>query len=281
MGGKMTTQIAAEIYPPGEFLREELEARDWTQGDLAEILGRPLTRINEIICGKRAITPETAKSLSEALGTSADLWLNLENAYQLSKVRKTDNVVERRSKLYAMAPIREMVKRHWIEHSDNIEVLEARICKFFKIKSIDEQPLFWKFAARTSLTGPRPTPAQLAWLFRARELARSAPINNTFSDRLFKECLISLRSVLHSPEEARKVPMILANAGIRLIILEHLPNTRIDGATFWIDDSSPVVALSVRYDRIDGFWHTLIHELFHVHERHGFDDVEPLDIDLI
>ena len=116
----MTTRIAAEIYPPGEFLREELQARNWTQGDLAEILGRPLARINEIICGKRAITPETAKGLSEALGTSADLWLNLENAYQLSKVRKTDKAVERRAKLYAMVPIREMVKRHWIEPSDNI-----------------------------------------------------------------------------------------------------------------------------------------------------------------
>jgi len=128
MEDKMTTRTVAEVFPPGEFLREELEARGWTQGDLAEILGRPLARINEIICGKRAITPETAKGLSEALGTSADLWLNLENVYQLSKVRKADNTVERRAKLYALAPVREMVKRHWIEHSDNIDVLEARIC---------------------------------------------------------------------------------------------------------------------------------------------------------
>jgi HTH-type transcriptional regulator / antitoxin HigA len=281
VGGKMTPQSAAEIYPPGEFLREELEARNWTQGDLAEILGRPLARINEIICGKRAITPETAKGLSEALGTSADLWLNLENAYQLSKVKKTDNAVERRSKLYAMAPVREMVKRNWIEHSDNIEVLEARICEFFKIKSVTEEPSFWNFAARTSLVGPKPTPAQMAWLFRAKQLARSAPVRNKFSEQRLEESLISLRSILHSPEEVRKVPVILSDAGIRLIILEPLPNTRIDGATFWINNVSPVIALSVRFDRIDWFWHTLIHEIFHVKEKHGLNDVEPLDIDLV
>ena len=50
----------AEIFPPGEFLREELEARNWSQTELAEIMGRPVRLINEIIAGKKAITPETA-----------------------------------------------------------------------------------------------------------------------------------------------------------------------------------------------------------------------------
>jgi len=92
---------------------------------------------------------------------------------------------------------------------------------------------------------------------------------------------MSLRSILHSPEETRKVPVILANAGIRLVIMEPLSHTRIDGATCWIDSSSPVVVLSIRYDRIDGFWHTLMHELFHVKARHGLVNFGPIDIDLI
>ena len=46
----------AEIFPPGEFLREELEARNWSQTELAEIMGRPVRLINEIIAGKKAIT---------------------------------------------------------------------------------------------------------------------------------------------------------------------------------------------------------------------------------
>ena len=54
-------RIPAEIFPPGEFIREELEARNWTQGDLAEILDRPLQLVNEIVLGKRSITPETAQ----------------------------------------------------------------------------------------------------------------------------------------------------------------------------------------------------------------------------
>ena len=73
----------AEVFPPGELLAEELEARGWTQTDLADILGRPHRLVNEIIAGKRRITPETAMGLAAALGTTAALWLNLESAYQL------------------------------------------------------------------------------------------------------------------------------------------------------------------------------------------------------
>ena len=57
----MTTQRPAEVFPPGEFLRDELEERGWSQSDLAEIIGRSTSVVNGIILGKRAITPETAK----------------------------------------------------------------------------------------------------------------------------------------------------------------------------------------------------------------------------
>jgi len=74
----MTGRIPAEVFPPGDFIREELEAREWTQGDLAEILGRPLQAVNEIVAGKKAITPETAQGLGDAFGTGPELWMNLE-----------------------------------------------------------------------------------------------------------------------------------------------------------------------------------------------------------
>src|SRR5262245_28749675 len=76
----MSERIPAEVFPPGEFIKEELEAREWTQADLAEILGRPPRLVSEIINGKRAISPETAKGLGEAFGTGAQFWMNLEGA---------------------------------------------------------------------------------------------------------------------------------------------------------------------------------------------------------
>jgi HTH-type transcriptional regulator / antitoxin HigA len=72
----MAGRVAAEVFPPGEFIREDLEARSWTQADLAEILGRDLRLVNQLVGGKRAITPETAKGLAQAFGTGPEFWMN-------------------------------------------------------------------------------------------------------------------------------------------------------------------------------------------------------------
>src|SRR3546814_6944312 len=106
---------AAEIFPPREFRNGEYEPRAWSQTELAEIIGRPTRLINEIIAGKRTITPETAIQLGDSQGTGPELWMNLESQYQLSQVRPNDGLVARRARLYERFPVREMIKRGWIE----------------------------------------------------------------------------------------------------------------------------------------------------------------------
>jgi addiction module HigA family antidote len=71
---------------PGHFIREELQARKWSQETLAAKMGRPYQTVNGIINGHKRVTAETAIELGEAFGTSAMLWLNLESACQLYKV---------------------------------------------------------------------------------------------------------------------------------------------------------------------------------------------------
>lgn len=92
----MKDRIPAEVFPPGQFLREELETRGWTQADLAEFMGRPLRSINEIINGKKGITAETAIGLGTVFGTSAEYWINLESAYRLHIARGRRKEVLRR-----------------------------------------------------------------------------------------------------------------------------------------------------------------------------------------
>jgi len=70
---EITDHNPAEVFPPGEFIRDELEERGWIQADLAKIMGRPLPAVNEIILGKRSITPETAVALGSAFDTNAEL----------------------------------------------------------------------------------------------------------------------------------------------------------------------------------------------------------------
>ncbi|WP_286810066.1 MULTISPECIES: HigA family addiction module antitoxin [unclassified Marinobacter] len=78
---------------PGVILvKEFLEPLGLTQKALADHLGVPVQRINEIARGKRGITPDTAWLLAEAFNTSPEFWLNLQSTYDLSSSRPTTHV---------------------------------------------------------------------------------------------------------------------------------------------------------------------------------------------
>lgn len=272
----MKERIPAEGFLPGDLIKEELEERGWTQEDLAEILGRTTAAVNEIITGKRGLTVETAKGLGEAFGTGAQFWLNMESAYRLSLERTRPESVSRKAFLYGIAPIRAMLKRNWIESSTNIEVLEQRLREFFSTSDLCKIP---ELNCMTRKSTEELTSAQKVWLFRARNLAMAVHAEPYSKSRL-NTVLKRLKDIRTNAEDIRLIPKVLADAGIRLLIIEPLPQSKIDGVSFWIN-GSPVIALSLRYDRIDSFWHTFMHEMGHIKNGDGLkDNCIILDIDL-
>lgn len=73
---------------PGEILLEEfLKPMQMTQVDFAQHIGVPTQRVNEIVNGKRGITPETAWLFSQAFGTTPEFWMNLQANHDLAKKR--------------------------------------------------------------------------------------------------------------------------------------------------------------------------------------------------
>lgn len=262
----MPVRKPAEVFPPGDYIRDELEARGWTQGDLAQIMGRPLQLVNELVSGKKQITPETAMGLAKAFGDDDALyWMNLDNMYRLSQVKPADDLVSRRATMYSKFPIRELMKRRWIEPSENLDVVEHRVCRFYSIKNINDEPKI-AHAAKAEQYDER-KPLQWAWLFRAYQLAQAVNVGE-YTQKKLRAAVIKLRQLLVAPEEIRQIPQILAAAGVRLVIVEFLPGAKIDGAAFWINNS-PVIALSMRFDRVNNFWFVLRHELEHILNEDG------------
>jgi len=267
--------INTTVILPGEYIRDEIEARGWTQVDLADVMGRPVTTVNQIINGKREITIQTAQELAAAFGTSAELWANLESQYRLDLSRTDNSKVEKRAKLYDILPVSELVKRGWLEKHSDIAETEKEILAFLGRKSFDVVPEF-ACAARKGTSYGEMTWAQAAWLCRLTEIAKTVPASTFSVDKLDKH-LDELHSLTVSDQETRKVPAVLAKMGIRFVVIEHLPKTKIDGFALWLSKSKPVVAMSMRYDRIDGFWHTLAHELSHIRHR----DNAPIDDNIV
>jgi HTH-type transcriptional regulator/antitoxin HigA len=268
---------ASDFETPGDALRFLLEERGWTQEEFGFIAGVSRQTIAQIIANKSGITPEMAISFGAAFGFPAAQWLSLDARYRLGQVRSDAGEVGHRAKVYSVAPVREMQKRGWIKDTRDIASIESDLKRFFGVDDLDAIPPISVATRRSTAHDTRLTPVQRAWCFRARELASALQVPAFKGDDAETRTLwMKLRELAAYTKEARHVPRLLQEHGIRFVVVEPLPGAKIDGATFWLGPTQPVVAISVRFDRIDNFWFTVMHECSHV--LHG--DTFSLDVDI-
>jgi len=269
---------------PGQLIEELLSQRGWTKRVLSVVLEIDETTINKIIAGKRAVDAQMAIALAEVFdGTKAETFLDLQKRYDLAHARylsRPDPARATRAQLFGKLPVSEMIKRGWLPNVTdvrNVADVEASLLKFFKAASIDEIEVLPHAAKRTQVFG-NVTDVQLAWLYRVKEIAEEMLVAR-YSPTAVSAAIPKLKELLCSAEAARKVPRILAECGIRYVIVESLPGAKIDGACFWLNEKSPVIGMSLRFDRIDNFWFVLRHEIEHVIRLHGIGAM-MLDADL-
>jgi len=259
---------------PGKRLRRLLDEKGWTQDELATIMGRSRNTVTDITTGRTGITPEMAVALSAVFqATTPSQWLQWDATYRLSILEHDSGDISKRARLYESAPIRDMQKRGWIKETDDLAELERDLESFFGCTLDDD--LVFPVAAHRTIKLSDLNSAEKAWCFRARQMATALPAAPFSSERL-ESAGKKLRRLAAFPKEARHLPNSLAEFGICFVVVEPLPGARIDGAAFWIGEK-PVIAVSIRYDRMDAFWYTVMHEFAHI--RNG--DAISIDTDLV
>ncbi len=270
--------VPARAVPPGRILRRELAARGWSQKDLAEILGRPAQAITEIVKGTKQITPETAVALSWAFDTSPEFWSNLEANFRLALARQVPTEeISRRARLYAWLPFREVKKRGWLSTaSSKLEDLERAACEFLGVSEVGAEPKL-VVSLRHSRQNEPERSSQRAWVRRVEQLVALQQVGAYSRERL-SEAMVRLVAEARTADGVGQVPVILKELGVRFVVVPHLPRTKLDGAAAFTS-AGPVVALTMRFDRIDYFWFTLLHELAHLvlEHRGGHLDGETED----
>lgn len=264
---------------PGKLLAIELEKRGWSQTDLTFVLGCNPKSVNQIVNGKQGISPAMSKALGKALNLPDDYFAMLQSAHELAAAAAPEEGIASRATMLTTYPIREMVRRGWLR-SAAISDLETQLARFFETNDVNAVPYLAHAARKTSYEEQEIPPAQLAWLFRVRQIAKAITVPR-YSRQALESAILAMRHLLTAPEEARKVPRILNECGVRFVIVEALPQSKIDGVCFWLDEKSPVIGLSTRFDRIDNFWFVLRHECEHVLQGHGRNTCDPMiDADL-
>lgn len=252
---------------PGKVLANELSARGWSQADLTFVLGGSPKVVNQIINGKQGISPAMSKALGQALRLPADHFATIQRAYDLAEAKEPEDGIVARATLLTTYPIREMVRRGWLRAA-SVEDMGGQLARFFGVNDAGNIPYLAHAARKTGYEERAIPPAQLAWLFRVRQIAKAIAVPR-YSEQALSEAIEKMRSLLTAPEEARHVPRILSECGVRFIIVEALPQSKIDGVCFWLDGKSPVIGMTTRFDRIDNFWFVLRHECEHVLRGHG------------
>jgi HTH-type transcriptional regulator / antitoxin HigA len=255
----------AEVFPPGEYLRDELDARGWTITEFAEILGRPTQAVSEIINGRKMITATTAKEIGGALGTAPEVWLNLQNAYQLRREgpeSSTLSDVTRKARLRARVPLAEIRRLGWIPASTSLDETEQSVRDLLGVHDLDH-PAELALAARRKNTHDPSSPSQEAWLGRVRQLGlaqRTASLDRDAASELASQ----LSTRLFNPSQITMVPKWFARVGIAVIFVPALKGSKIDGVAMRTDHDRIVIGLSGRGNRFDAVVFTLAHELAHV-----------------
>jgi HTH-type transcriptional regulator/antitoxin HigA len=173
---------------------------------------------------------------------------------------------------------KELVARHWLKAIDDDSALAT---VFFNLP-FSKQPTLFRKAANADRN------LLAIWQARAlveaehRCLAENVPVYTG----LTKEHLRSLARLSVDPEVVRDLPAILSKLGVILVYVYALPGMKTDGAVFHLSTGNPVIAMSLRYPRLDYFWFTLLHELAHLVLHNdklsepAFFDVEGEETDL-
>lgn len=260
----------AEVLPPGETLRETLDALDMSQTQLAARTGLSTKHINQIIQGNAVLTHDTAIALERATAVPARFWNTLEANYRdhLSRAEERKSLAAHLDWLKQM-PISALRKLGKITapSSDKARTLQQAL-HFFGVAHVDAWAEVWANPTANYLKSAAfevDTGAMAAWL-RLGELEAAKVSCAPFDRAKLKALLPELRALtlLRPAEFSVRMRDLCASVGVAVVFVAEITGCRASGATRWLSPTKAVVQLSLRGKRNDKLWFAFFHELCHV-----------------
>lgn len=275
----LVDQYETEAFPidlpdPIAAIRFRMDQQGLKNRDLIPYIGSA-PKVSEVLSGQRSLSLTMIRNLVQGLGIPAEVLIGKPGA----KLDPNDPALQGHH-----FPMAEMVKRGWFAGFSGV-LAEA------KAQAVDLLTAFSSTLGKNALlpafnrqhirSGSKTNDYALtAWRIRVSTLAlrQSLPAykRGTVTPEFLRE-LVRLSYLEEGPKLAEE---FLAKNGIRFAVSAHLRNTYLDGAALRLPDGSPLVALTLRHDRLDNFWFTLCHELAHVALHLDRDDIEAFYDDL-
>ena len=256
-----------------EIIKMRMEERGMSQRDLAPIIGSR-SRVSEILTGRRDITISIARALYKHLDIPADILL-----------QEPTRVSEGETINWGRFPIREMMKKGWIEHArDPSKHAKELIWPLRQAAGVEHAVLLPRKNDQNRVNAKVNPYALLAWQWQVRKeaIATNPPKyrKGTVTPELMQK-VARMSPRKSGPRDAAE--FLTENCGIPVVYVPHLSRTYLDGAVFFLQER-PIVGITLRYNRIDSFWYTLMHELSHIYlhsdlSQEGYIDDMTMHVD--
>jgi len=256
-----------EHYPidlpdPVDAIKFRMDQQGLVQKDLIPFIGSA-SKVSEVLNGRRSLSLNMIRKLSGGLGISADVLIR-------EPVQKS---VSGQEVDWQAFPLAHMRKRGYFEGfagslQELREYAAEQVGQF--LSGIKEgfslQPAMLRTSAHLrSNNKETDTYALWAWQAKVLKLAQDESLESHYE--LGTVNLEFMRRLAHE-SWSDNGPLIakeyLNKHGIHLILEPHLPKTYLDGAVCKTEQGRPVIAMTLRHDRLDNFWFTLMHELAHI-----------------
>jgi HTH-type transcriptional regulator/antitoxin HigA len=270
--------LEPKLLDPVEAIKFRMEQMNLTPRDLVPLFGSR-SRVSEVLAGKRPLSLAMIRALHKGLGIPAKSLLQEQFLPGMGE-EEID---------WGRFPIREMVERGWIKHKAlGIQQQARAIMKeFLEPLGNDWAPVALYKRGHYIRSARQMDPyAIAAWKARVciRALETRMPAKFTPETITF-QFLHELAHLSVLSDGPRHIGEYLRNVGICFIVEPPLPETYLDGAAILAKEGIPVVALTLRHDRIDNFWFVLMHELAHIWRHLNsattafYDDLDVEDLE--
>ncbi len=267
--------VPATVPDPIEAILFRMDQMNLARKDLQPYMGS-LSKVSEVLSRKRPLSLSMIRRLHSGLGIPADVLIS---GTEISQAI----VGEEPEMDYTKFPLKEMFERGCFgDFKGNTQRLkdyaEELLLSFMRgLLPKQAEPAFLRAPLHQRGTRDADGHALLAWRLCAIKKARANPAPREYNKGVITakwlKDLARLSAFEDGPRLAREQ---LGMAGITLVVEPHFKGTYLDGAAM-LDEGRPVVAMTLRYDRLDNFWFVLMHELAHV-SRH-LDEAHPLFTD--
>ena len=244
-----------QIVPPTpiEAIKFRMEQQNLTQRDLMPYIGSR-SKVSEVLAAKRPLTVSMMRALHSGLGIPANVLLQEQDPSELMEID------------WNRFPIKQMIAWGWITVPESRVSSEEILRPFFAAAGdIKPQAILCRSSSHVRAARSMDDYALAAWSARVLAKATVSPSTVQYEPGILNyEFLRKLAQLSVSDIGPLLSIDFLREHGIQLVVERWLPRTYLDGAIVMTNKLRPVIGLTLRYDRIDHFWFTLMHELAHL-----------------